>query len=76
MSNFKDRKRKVEIDNLTTEQADQIGFELGKKIGSVINGAQKEIDDILKVYKYKGKSLKAQLSYVLLDPDTDKPLEL
>ena len=66
----------VELSKQSAEQADQIGFEVGKKLGLIVANAKLEIDKILNTYTQDGLPLKAELTYTLLDPKTGKPLEL
>jgi hypothetical protein len=58
---IKERKRKVNLDTLAPEQADDIGFQLGKKTGEIGDKAIAEINKILEPY---GLAAKFQVMYI------------
>ena len=58
------RKRRVNVESLTPEQADAMGEELGKKIAAVTDDAAKKINEYLAVY-----GLQAKIQYCLVDKE-------
>lgn len=62
--NIGKRVRKVDVDNTEPEQLDQIGFELGKKLGQIGDEAAAKMNEILKIY-----GLSAKVAVQLSDKD-------
>ena len=70
MSNkLAERRRKINLNNLDGDTQEAIGLEVGKKIGKIIDNANKLTNEILSIY-----GLKARISYVLVDEDGE-PIE-
>lgn len=69
MGNFKDRKRKVDLEQLSPDDAERIGQQVGEKIGEITSEAEKRINEILGIYGQKAK-----IMYCLVDPKTGEPI--
>lgn len=50
-----DRERKVDIDKLTPEQADQLSAQIGEKIREIADKAVEDSNRILKIYGMEAK---------------------
>ena len=70
MADLADRQRKVSIENMSPDEADRIGLEVGKKLGSIVaklenkmnelmkaelESAKLELDALLKIYGQEGR---------------------
>jgi hypothetical protein len=53
MVNLKERKRKVDVEKLSVEQAEKIGVELGNKLNEIVDEAVAKSNKILEVYGCK-----------------------
>lgn len=49
------RTRKVNVDTLKVEQLDQIGYEIGKRIGEICDAAAVQVNKITEIYGVKAK---------------------
>lgn len=67
--NIEKRARKVVIENLSDEQADSIGFQLGERLGKICDKAAQEVNEITKIY-----GVTAKVVIQLIDEKTGKPL--
>lgn len=50
-----DRERKVDIEKLTPEQADQISVQIGEKVKEINNKAVAEVNRLLNIYGMEAK---------------------
>ena len=64
-SNIADRERKMDINKLSNEQADELSAQLGKEIGRIMDEANLQCNKILNIY-----GLCTQINYQL------KPVEV
>lgn len=53
--NIRERRRQVNVDALSPEDAERIGFELGKKAGEIGDKAAVEINKLTNIYGIKAK---------------------
>lgn len=50
-----ERARKVDVEKLTNEQADQIGEEIGRKLSDIAKEAAEKANKLLKIYGLETK---------------------
>ena len=60
-----ERKRKVDLNSLSEDQAELVGEQLGKKIGEIGDHAAKKINELTKIY-----GLSAKVAVQLIDIKT------
>lgn len=66
-ANIGKRKRKVDINLLTDDQAEMVGEALAKKVQTLSDKVVKEIDEILGIY-----GIKSQIAIQLIEKKTGK----
>lgn len=67
---LQNRKRSVDVEKLEVSQLEAIGYELGKKVGSIGDEAAAKINEITAIY-----GIKAKVSVQLLDINTGEILK-
>lgn len=60
MAGFLDRERKVDVNKMTDEQADELSAQLGREIGRIMDEANLQCNKILNIY-----GLCTQITYQL-----------
>lgn len=64
---LEERRRKVDLDSMSTEQVELLGLEIGKKLGEICSDAQEKVNKIAKTY-----GIKAVVGIQFRDPTTDE----
>lgn len=68
MKSLAERRKQVDLENLSPEDAERIGEEVGKKIGAICSDAEAQINNILAVYGEK-----CVVAIQIIDKKTGKP---
>lgn len=53
--NIRERQRSVDVESLQPDQAESIGFELGKRITEITDRAAEEVNKLTQIYGFKAK---------------------